>query len=484
MENIKVNHHFIGASKLEKIDFCGNTWGWKLTNEAGMFTPPYKLLPIDGEHGEHDYNKCETCQQSLKNLIEGLTLGFNGKGKTTSGEIKPAFPNCCSQHANLTNLKQFDIGLFLGVPEMTAQKIIYTNQVLINSAKSEDWYKEITDYIELAVETFGDMPKGCGAPLFLDQYFKNVKHLIETKPVLKKKQKTLLLQFIKGYEVSNQPDKANQTDLNILIQTYEKWYKIFPFDLLSYFGNLKEHFGKAFPIANGRPETNMYSRVTKVKMHTKESLIEALVNLTDSLLTQINAVTLYEKGLITDGNKLKLEVAISERKLKLKQGYKNDSSSEENRYRKILKEWFLDEEKFIEKITPLLKISTPTPEVETKSVKLKTSLSQFGFENLPLVKALTQESKDKLVELLNSKGLPYSIAMFDYLGFIKHLEKEHLPTKYKLEKEVAKWFNVSKDGRAVKGNLNSLMKNSKDNKNRYTAFKHKETVKEDYQKLK
>jgi hypothetical protein len=83
-------------------------------------------------------------------------------------------------------------------------------------------------------------------------------------------------------------------------------------------------------------------------------LFEALINLTDNLLTQINAETLFKKGLITNANEIKLQLVISSRKLKLKQGYKSKSPNEGKRYTDMLKEWFKDEKQFITEITPLI----------------------------------------------------------------------------------------------------------------------------------
>ena len=74
--------------------------------------------------------------------------------------------------------------------------------------------------------------------------------------------------------------------------------------------------------------------------------------------------------------------------------------------------------------------------------------------------------------------------MFDFLKFLDHLEKEHFKTKKKLFSEVSKWYNSDKEGRAVKGNISSLLKNTTENKDRYTAHQHKQIVQTDYQKLK
>jgi len=128
--------------------------------------------------------------------------------------------------------------------------------------------------------------------------------------------------------------------------------------------------------------------------------------------------------------------------------------------------------------------SLPPLQTASKTDNLKAELGKYGFLELPKVKQLTVSNQQSLVELINAKGLPYSIAMFEYLGFLKHIEKEHFRTKYQLNKEVAKWFNSDKEGRAVKGNISSLSDYSAENKSKYTAHVHKETVKIDYQKLK
>lgn len=121
---------------------------------------------------------------------------------------------------------------------------------------------------------------------------------------------------------------------------------------------------------------------------------------------------------------------------------------------------------------------------ETKTDKLKAELSKYGFFELPKVKLLTEPNKQSLIELISANGLPYSIAMFDFLGFLKHIESEHFNTKYKLNREVAKWFDSDKEGRAVKGNISSLVEYSKADKRRYTAHTHKAAVKTDYNTLK
>lgn len=121
---------------------------------------------------------------------------------------------------------------------------------------------------------------------------------------------------------------------------------------------------------------------------------------------------------------------------------------------------------------------------ETITEILKGQLSTYGFFELEKIKTLSDQSKISLIKKISKNGLPYAIAMFDYLEFIQYLEKNHFSTKYKLTREISKWFNSDKEGRTVRGNINSLSKYTKENKDRYTAHKHKEKVIKDYEQLK
>ena len=124
----------------------------------------------------------------------------------------------------------------------------------------------------------------------------------------------------------------------------------------------------------------------------------------------------------------------------------------------------------------------PPQQTETKMDKLKAELGKYGFFELPKVKQLSEPNKQNLVELISTNDLPYSIAMFEYLGFLKHLRAEHFTTDYKLFKAVARWFGITE--RAVKGNIYVLNEHSKENRTRYTADQQKQTVQKDYEKLK
>lgn len=438
--------------------------------DAEHFTlSAFETKPIEGyeaptnkETGEQFPNCCPF----HKSVFEGAESWF----------LK--FPNCCDQHKAMVSKWWYNKANYLGIAEKIVKQLSYTEHHISERINIDDWYKDITDYIEYNVSSFGHPAIG------LHLYLGNVGHYIKnTKSELPKIKRQILIEFIETYY--NSPidiDKTNKTDLNVLYGTYQKWLKVFPFEI-SFFSTLKPHFEKQLPILNGKPETNKYTGHTKVKMHTKGSLIDVLLNLTNNLLTQINTTKLYEKGLLTEPQKIKLELVLNERKMKLKQGYVNSSKDEEQRYRKILKEWFADEKRFIDEVTPIVKALPPQP-ILTKAEILKMQLSQYGFFELEKVSVLSEQSQFSLVEKISNNGLPYAIAMFDYLQFIRDLERKNFERKYKLNREISKWFDSDKQGRAVKGNISSLLNNTNENKKRYTAHTHKENVTNDYELLK
>lgn len=123
-------------------------------------------------------------------------------------------------------------------------------------------------------------------------------------------------------------------------------------------------------------------------------------------------------------------------------------------------------------------------EIQTKATILKNNLVKYGFLEIDKIKCLSEENQNILIKKMTDKGVPYSIAMLDYLKFIEYLEFTYFRSKTSLHKELAKWFAIKdKEGRSIRGHINSLNDYTHENKERYTAHKHKNSVKKDYQEL-
>lgn len=283
------------------------------------------------------------------------------------------FPDCCEAHKKLFKETWFKKEKYDYVPLKAVRQISFTAHHIVKKIDTEGWFKDITDYLYYNIRSFGQLPRGCGNAVGIHIYTGHVKDWIKkTKAPFPAEKRKKLVEYLNSYDVPVKSEKKEKnkkegsfTDLNVLYAAYQRWLKIFPFDL-SFFSHLKPHFDKHLPFLNGKPVVNNYTGLASAKLHTRDSLIEALINLTNYLLTQINTVSLYEKGQLTDVNKTYVELVISERKQQLKEGYKNDSTDEETRYRKMIKEWLKDEEVFLEKITPALKNMPPPKENDKK----------------------------------------------------------------------------------------------------------------------
>ena len=189
----------------------------------------------------------------------------------------------------------------------------------------------------------------------------------------------------------------------------KKWLKLFPFDL-TIFRHLKEKFHMQHPIIKKVEHVNQYSGMLSVSLHTKESLISELIDVTNRLITEVNAFKLNQEGKLTEPDKLKLEYVLKEREMKLSEGYKSQAQDEQTRYRRILKEWLKDEKQFIEEITPLLEKSKPIDSVPSfhfinnfDNVAPAEVLEHF-HSKLVLTKMLSSEDLESYLRMAFEKG--------------------------------------------------------------------------------
>lgn len=460
------------AKETKKINHCGRTI---LSLTGDILAPQYPTQPVN--RWSHNFSTCNGCKKNHEIIANKAYQHFI------------TFPNCCTEHKKLSEESWFNIEDYQNAPLLFADKLFYTWFHILEFIDSEEWEIEIFDYLDYTIKSFGSLPVSYCSPFFLIDYLEQVKVLLSdqelTSDLIEKEiidfRINTIISFIDGY-IKGISRETQKSDFDEVIKTYQKWLEIFPFEI-SFFADLKPYFENKVPILNGKLETNKYSGIARGKMHTKSSLINALLNLTNNLLTKINSLSLHEKGLLTEPQKIKLELVVNERKMKLQQGYVNNSNNEEQQYRKILKEWFVDEKQFIDQITLLVK-PLPPQQKKTKADILKENLTQYGFFELEKVKTLSEQSRALLIKKISESGLPYAIAMLDYLQFLPHLLSNYFDSKYKLYREVSKWFDSDSDGRSVKGNLGSLLNKTGENRNRYTAYKHKENVISDYEQLK
>jgi hypothetical protein len=335
-------HPTLYANDIQPINLCGNTVIWELKHN-GIFEIPFDIKPTSGEH---DFKACDKCQANIKELTDRLTKRFQGLSNI------PAFPNCCENHKKLINYLEFirSKDYFSCVPEMVAKKVIYMNQHIRNNISKENWFEEITYYMDWVVESFGSMPNDAGEPLYLGEFFSQIRHLTSTDDDLPNEKKIRIHEVINSYYTKSY---SSDNDMRSLVKIYEKWIEIFPFKLKEYFGDLREQFEAKLPFFRNKVVINPYSGRTKIYIHSKKSLILYLNELTKVLIDKIDIQKLIEDGVIKDVNRHKINIEAERLNINTKELTK-DLSQNEKAYIVTLKKWLELHKNFFQAITPLL----------------------------------------------------------------------------------------------------------------------------------
>ncbi|WP_321289039.1 hypothetical protein [uncultured Sunxiuqinia sp.] len=300
------------------------------------------------------------------------------------------FPDCCASHKKLKTKYWFNKENYKLLPIKVVNELSYTENFIARNLDSDLWYKNITDYIEYSIESFG-VPNIGG-----DRYLANLEHWLKnTEPTdfeLPENKREKLLEFI---EKLNNPGKKVNTDLNILHTTFQKWLKTFPD--LPFFKKLKEQLkGKMpFNLLLYEPNHNRFTGLTKAKIRTQSELIEILINSTKNLLGAIDTPKLLSNGLISDKVKYQIDLLNEQHKVRQNQ-LLVDYSDNEVKYVKIIKKWLKNEKSFLSELQPLIKNYNSMP-------KLFITEKREAFEKPYLKVFLRDKSKiEETASLISS----------------------------------------------------------------------------------
>lgn len=423
--------------------------------------PAKEIKPLEGYEkpiNKESKNEFPNCCERHSKIYEATKNHYN------------QFPNCCEHHKNLLKEKGFNKAHYSYVVNKVVNQIAYTEHCIKKYHNADDWFDAITDYFDINISSFGQFKAGFGSPLGLNLYIDNVILFIkESQLNLSKNKKEALINY---FNFNESVKSSSNTDLNVLYATYQKWLKIFPFEL-SIFSHLKEHFEKQLPFIKGKAKVNRYSKIASFNIHTKESLIELLISLTNNIITQINTVSLYDKGLLTEPEKLQLELIVSERKNKLQKGYVNNSKYEDQRYRNILKEWYKDEVEFIKNIIPLL--PNDVEELNSKTTKIIEQLNKYKFSSFLIEKNYKPIDIYQLIQKHSGKELmPYTIALLSEIKYLDYFFNEFAKNKTDGYKILANIYEQTE--RRIKGNINILNDGSKEDVTQYTSYTYMENI--------
>ncbi|HVM86690.1 MAG TPA: hypothetical protein VMT76_00785 [Puia sp.] len=261
-------------------------------------------------------------------------------------------PNCCEPHKRLNQAKWFKKENYAYFPMKLVTTLAYSWHCVKASIDKPEWYKEITDYLDYSMRSYGQLPDGFGPPVGIELYVANLAGYIEQDKHISFDKKQKLLEFLTNFD-KRKPD-LEQTDINLLLDKYHEWFKIFPFEI-SFLRHLKPYFEKHIPILKGKGDTNMYSGLTAFQVTTKKELVQFLNSVTLTIIKTINTRFLFESKMMKDVDALKIEMMLANRRVEI-QALDRTDWKDRREYIKMLKQWLKGEKKFLNEIWPILQV--------------------------------------------------------------------------------------------------------------------------------
>ncbi|HEY1009891.1 MAG TPA: hypothetical protein VGE58_07255 [Daejeonella sp.] len=259
------------------------------------------------------------------------------------------FPGCCEHHKKLIGQPWFNKIEYTYLPEKIVNTIAYTLHCIDTNASHENWYKEITDYVDYTVKSYGQFPTGYGAPLGVTQYLSCIESNVQDRESLNEIQKSEISKYIE--RLIDPVVKHRPADLNKLVDIYKQWLRVFPFNI-SYLSNLKSHFQRMLPILCGPFDTNIYTGLTSSKLISKKQLLRFLTDTTQAIIVKLNALEAFKSGNLSDREKTRIEIANARHQINLQSLAVNDKDSDKA-YLKMIKKWLKHEKEYINELTEI-----------------------------------------------------------------------------------------------------------------------------------
>ena len=367
------NPHFL-VTGMQKLDVCGSEMLY-LKGSAYEKPFPIKYYPIP----EHNLENCKGCQKTHQQILKEV------------GDYFKDFPNCCNRHKNLQKHSLFKKEDFDGLAQIVADKVIYMHHHILNNLDQDNWEEEINNYLEYAVTSFGQTPENCGEPPALSWFMDYTKRmqlnhkLVGDDAKYKERQKKVIDNIENYYK----PKSKGKKDFNLLLSTYDKWYKFFPFDI-PLFAGLKKHYSRTLPILAEKPKTNPYLGTAKVELLSQSQLLKNLSNITNNILISIDTTKLLEDDYIS--NKTKYSFDLKKKSHSVKQAsLLSKPTKNEKEYIKTIKAWLKNEKEFINDIKDDIVVPS-----NNKFIKSFNNSSENNLNHKQVVKSITKDIVEKI----------------------------------------------------------------------------------------
>jgi len=339
------------------------------------------------------------------------------------------FPDCCEFHSSayefIKNWYDKDFPIFTKeekklytwfiksdyeyLPEKIITQISYTEYFIHSKISSENWFRDIKNYIDYNILSFGMPAFGC--PLFLLMIKKYLSDVDEELDVVKKEKIAAYIDR-KLYPDVNKNKVDAEASPDVIYATIQKWLKIFPFQIKG-LDDFKKQFERKWLIIKRVKDYNPYTKSYMIQTITNSELTDYLISMTRELLKRVNSSELINNGSITKFNTNKLDVLTGSHTLK-QQKLLNDYSTEELTYIEILEKWFNNEKEFINGLSTLINDKSLHVAFDNTSIDLytfKTSLTEKSLEILR-IKLIKQgyiseiDNEDFLYLFSNKPAIP------------------------------------------------------------------------------
>lgn len=311
---------------------------------------PFDAKPIEGYEPDSNFPECR---------IFHISAIANAK------DWFDKFPKCCKNHeedVRKWNLKKSD---YEGLPQKIVNNLYYTEYHISKRIDIPEWYEDITNYIDYIWWSFGHPNIG------LHKYSEYLIHYLKnTKSKIPKYKKERLIEYIEDYRKPANP--ASTFDLNVIYDTFQKWFNTFPFDL-PYFVGLKVQFEGKIPAFKEPARFNPYTGLAKAKGLTQAELIDALDATTKRLIGEVQT----DKFEISDLNKHRLELSNESLRVETANLVRSYSKGE-LRYLTTLRKWLELQKKYFKEVTEIVgNVQKAEP---TKPLKTRPTFAGL-FEN-------------------------------------------------------------------------------------------------------
>ncbi len=298
------------------------------------------------------------------------------------------FPNCCKVHKEeLAPYEYFNKDGYSTISEKIVLWLSQTEYVIKKNIDNKDWFNAITGYIDHCFLWFG------GFYIGLNIYLYNLKKFItlpsSTIPSDKAKRLTSYIDYVEKYY-------KYALCYGFIPKMLQDWHKAFP-DGVNYISNMKVAFDPIFnPLPYDINKKKFVYSALPYEFYTKESM-DWIIRQSKNLLKKVNALELYKQELLTEPEKAKIELLVRKREFDLESKYdEGNYLSKQPEFMGVFKEWFEDEQNFVNEITPLLStLPEKTPKVKSSSIK---EVSQTG--TIKLISFKDKDILESVFELL------------------------------------------------------------------------------------